>query len=101
MRGMPPVHFHMKFTIPAVIGEPCFLRWCSARTLYTGKVLRQYNTALQFLRTRICTTGEISRSAAFPEILPECAVDHGDLLIRERTQITMINRAFWQDFWES
>src|SRR5262245_37721213 len=72
MRGMPPMHFKMRFAEPAVIGKTGFLWRKTRSTLQTRQVLRGYDTPLKFMRPVIGAACQINRPAAFPECQPAC-----------------------------
>src|ERR1041384_634057 len=55
VRRMPPVHFQVKLSIPAVNGQSGFLRRHAAGTLNGGEVLRQYDSSLELHSSLVFT----------------------------------------------
>src|SRR5690606_35968228 len=70
MSSVPPMHFQMKFTIPAVHRQPRFLRGHGATALYSCEILRQNNSPFQLFCTRISRPGKINGSAREPKTFP-------------------------------
>ena len=70
VRGVPPMHLQMEFSIPTVARQASLLRRSGTGALDGREVLREHHAALQLGGARIGAAAEIERAAGGPEGLP-------------------------------
>ena len=67
---MPPDHFKMKTSVPAIIDQSAFLRRKRTCLIYLHYELGQYDPSLQFFPAKIFTGRQVDCRSRFPERFP-------------------------------